>query len=180
VQIEAQTVTASMYDWTSAEADGCRAFASARAVLSDSARPVWAPPGAGVFERCTVSQRVDLRFRQENTPRGRWQRARSLIVTGKLPVNSSARRVRAAPGIGSITQSATGGSLAADVTLWVCIWRDRFKRTPSTPRISRSLEPARRGAVLLRFGQHHLARSLRTCSYVLFVGTQPDLIWVSR
>jgi len=45
----------------------------------------------------------------------------SLIITGKLPVNEFSATGAGAPGIGSISQSATGGSLSANATLRVAI-----------------------------------------------------------
>src|ERR1035438_9066387 len=45
----------------------------------------------------------------------------NLVVTGKLPVNEFSATGAGAPGIGSISQSATGGSLPANVMLRVAI-----------------------------------------------------------
>ena len=57
----------------------------------------------------------------------------NLIVTGKLPVNQFSATGAGAPGIGSISQSATGGSLPANATLRVAICAIDSNGLPSAP-----------------------------------------------
>jgi len=57
----------------------------------------------------------------------------NLVATGKLPVNEFSATGAGAPGIGTIAQSATGGSLPANVTLRVAICAVDPNGLPSAP-----------------------------------------------
>jgi len=80
-----------------------------------------------------------------------------------------------APGIGSISQSATGGSLPANVMLRVAICAVDSNGLPSAPS-NIAIIGRHCGGRLVHVGEHHLAGGRGLVSYVLFVATQDDLI----
>src|SRR5208283_2863143 len=100
----------------------------------------------------------------------------SLIVTGKLPVNEFSATGAGAPGIGSISQSATGGSLAADVTLWVAICAIDSNGLPSAPSNIAIIGTGTAAGGSFTLNDITWPAVSGLASYVLFVGTQPDLI----
>ena len=100
----------------------------------------------------------------------------NLVVTGKLPVNEFSATGAGAPGIGSISQSATGGSLPANVMLRVAICAVDSNGLPSAPSNIAIIGTgtAAGGAFTLENITWPAVAGL--VSYVLFVATQDDLI----
>jgi hypothetical protein len=100
----------------------------------------------------------------------------SLIVTGKLPVNEFSNTGAGAPSIGSITQSATGGSLPANTTLRVAICAIDSNGLPSVPSsiVIVGTGPTAGGSITLNAITWPALTGM--ASYVLFIGTQDDLI----
>src|SRR5271168_3125914 len=135
VQIEAQTVTASMYDLDVGPKPMDVVPAPMPALFYQiPLGPVWAPyqvqasssdalfPGEWTFDSD-----------QEYTTLADGSALASLILTGKLPVNEFSATGAGAPGIGSISQSTTGGSLPADITLWAGVCAIDSNGVPSVP-----------------------------------------------
>src|SRR6202142_4073850 len=135
VQIEAQTVTASMYDLDVGPKPMDVVPAPMPALFYQiPLGPVWAPyqvqasssdalfPGEWTFDSD-----------QEYTTLADGSALASLIVTGKLPVNEFSTTGAGAPGIGAISQSTTGGSLPANITLWAAICAIDSSGLPSAP-----------------------------------------------
>jgi hypothetical protein len=100
----------------------------------------------------------------------------SLIVTGKLPVNEFSAAGAGAPGIGTITQNTTGGSLPASVTLWVAICAIDSNGLPSVPSNTIIIGTSASGTDTFDLQSIIWPPVAGLVSYVLFVGTQPDLI----
>ena len=135
VQIEGQTVTDSMYDLDV----GPKPMDVVPAPLPPLFYPIplgpaWAPyqvqaaandalfPGEWTFDtNQSYAQMADGSM------------LANLVVTGKLPVNEFSATGAGAPGIGSISQSTTGGSLPANVTLRVAICAIDSTGLPSAP-----------------------------------------------
>ena len=81
----------------------------------------------------------------------------NLIVTGKLPVNEFSATGAGAPGIGSISQSATGGSLPANVTLRVAICAIDSNGLPSAPSNIAIIGTGAAAGGTFTLDRHHLA-----------------------
>ena len=81
----------------------------------------------------------------------------NLIVTGKLPVNEFSATGAGAPGIGSISQSTTGGSLPANITLRVAICAIDSSGLPSAPSNIAIIGTSASGTDTFTLGRHHLA-----------------------
>ena len=166
VQIEAQTVTASMYDLDVGPKPMDVVPSPLPALFYPiPLGPVWAPyqVQASSSDALFPSEWTFDSDHREYTTLADGSALASLIVTGKLPVNEFSATGAGAPGIGSISQSATGGSLASDVTLWVAICAIDSNGLPSafhrTSRLHRSGTATRRHVHAQR---HHVASSLGT------------------
>ena len=100
----------------------------------------------------------------------------NLVVTGKLPVNEFSATGAGAPGIGSISQSATGGSLPANVTLRVAICAIDSSGLPSAPSNIAIIGTSASGTDTFTLEGITWPAVAGLVSYVLFVATQDDLI----
>jgi len=100
----------------------------------------------------------------------------NLVVTGKLPVNEFSATGAGAPGIGSISQSATGGSLPANATLRVAICAIDSSGLPSAPSNIAILGTSASGTDTFTLEGITWPAVAGLASYVLFVATQDDLI----
>jgi hypothetical protein len=178
VRIEGQTVTQSMYDLDV----GPKPMDVVPAPLPSlfypiPSGPVWAPyqvqaaandalfPGEWTFDSD-----------QEYTPLADGSSEASLIVTGKLPVNEASSAAVGAPSVASVTRSATGGSLPANVTLRVSVCAVDSNGCLSAPSniVIIGTGPASGGSITLNGITWPAVAGL--ASYVLFVATQDDLI----
>jgi hypothetical protein len=100
----------------------------------------------------------------------------NLVVTGKLPVNQFSSTGAGAPGIGSISQSAAGGSLPANVTLRVAICAIDSNGLPSAPSNIAIIGTPDSGTGTFTLEDITWPAVAGLVSYVLFVATQDDLI----
>jgi hypothetical protein len=100
----------------------------------------------------------------------------NLVVTGKLPVNEFSATGAGAPGIGSISQSATGGSLPANVTLRVAICAIDSNGLPSAPSNIAIIGTGAAAGGSFTLENITWPAVAGLVSYVLFVATQDDLI----
>ncbi len=178
VQIEAQTVTASMYDLDV----GPKPMDVAPAPLPPLFYPIplgpaWAPyqvqaaandalfPGEWTFDtNQSYAQLADGSV------------LANLLVTGKLPVNEFSATGAGAPGIGSILQSTTGGSLAANATLRVAICAIDSNGLPSAPSNIAIIGTSASGTDTFTLENITWPAVAGLASYVMFVATQDDLI----
>jgi len=177
VQIEGQTVTASMYDLDVGPKPMDVAPAPMPALFNPiPLGPAWAPyqvqaaandalfPGEWTFDSDQVY--VPLQDGSQQA---------TLVITGKLPVNEFSATGAGAPGIGSIMRG-TGGSLPASTTLWVSLCALDANGVPSIPANIAIIGtgPAAGGTFTLHDITWPAVAGL--ASYVLFAGTEPDLI----
>jgi hypothetical protein len=178
VQIEAQTVTASMYDLDVGPKPMDVVPAPLPALFYPiPLGPVWAPYQVQAFSSDALfPSEWTFDSDQEYTTLADGSALASLIVTGKLPVNEFSATGAGAPGIGSISQSATGGSLAADVTLWVAICAIDSNGLPSAPSNIAIIGTGTAAGGSFTLNDITWPAVSGLASYVLFVGTQPDLI----
>ncbi len=177
VQIEAQTVTDSMYDLDA----GPKPVDVTPAPLPGlfyaiPLGPAWAPyqvqapswdalfPNEWTFDS-----------NQTYTTLADGSALASLIITGKLPVNQFSPGA-GAPGVGSASRSATGGSLPANTTLRVALFAIDSDGRPSPPSniVLVGTGPQAGGSFTLENITWPAVAGL--ASYVLFVGTQDGLI----
>src|SRR5579885_1029539 len=177
VQIEAQTVTDSMYDLDA----GPKPVDVTPAPLPGlfyaiPLGPAWAPyqvqapswdalfPNEWTFDS-----------NQTYTTLADGSALASLIITGKLPVNQFSPGA-GAPGVGSASRSATGGSLPANTTLRVALCAIDSDGRPSPPSniVLVGTGPQAGGSFTLENITWPAVAGL--ASYVLFVGTQDGLI----
>jgi hypothetical protein len=178
VQLEGQTVTASMYDLDV----GPKPVDVAPAPPSPTfyavpAAPVWAPyqvqasasdalfPGEWTFDSD-----------QEYVPLADGTAQASLIVTGKLPVNEFSATGAGAPGVGLVGQASTGGSLPAMVTLYVAICAIDSSGLPSVPSSILVLGTSVTGTDSFTLANITWPAVTGLASFVLFVASQDDLI----
>jgi len=178
VQIEGQTVTDSMYDLDV----GPKPMDVTPAPLPPLFYPIplapaWAPyqiqahandalfPGEWTFDtNQSYAQLADGSM------------LANLLVTGKLPVNEFSATGAGAPGIGSISQSTTGGSLPANVTLRVAICAIDSNGLPSAPSNIAIIGTSGSGTDTFTLEGITWPAVAGLVSYVLFVATQDDLI----
>ena len=179
VQIEAQTVTASMYDLDVGPKPMDVVPAPMPALFYQiPLGPVWAPyqvqasssdalfPGEWTFDSD-----------QEYTTLADGSALASLILTGKLPVNEFSATGAGAPGIGSISQSTTGGSLPADITLWAGVCAIDSNGVPSVPSNIAFIGTGTASGGTFSLGRHHVAssRGPRFIRVVRRNAARPDL-----
>jgi hypothetical protein len=100
----------------------------------------------------------------------------NLVVTGKLPVNQFSATGAGAPGIGSISQSAAGGSLPANATLRVAICAIDSNGLPSAPSNIAIIGTPASGTGTFTLEDITWPAVAGLVSFVLFVATQDDLI----
>ena len=178
VQIEGQTVTDSMYDLDV----GLKPMDVVPAPLPPLFYPIplgpaWAPyqvqaaandalfPGEWTFDtNQSYAQLADGSM------------LANLLVTGKLPVNEFSATGAGAPGIGSISQSTTGGSLPANATLRVAICAIDSDGLPSAPSNIAIIGTSASGTDTFTLENITWPAVAGLVSYVLFVATQDDLI----
>ncbi|HUJ78675.1 MAG TPA: hypothetical protein VLY45_00005, partial [Nitrospiria bacterium] len=178
VQIEGQTVTDSMYDLDV----GPKPMDVVPAPLPPLFYPIplgpaWAPyqvqaaandalfPGEWTFDtNQSYAQLADGSM------------LANLLVTGKLPVNEFSATGAGAPGIGSISQSTTGGSLPANATLRVAICAIDSNGLPSAPSNIAIIGTSASGTDTFTLEGVTWPAVAGLVSYVLFVATQDDLI----
>jgi len=178
VQIEAQTVTASMYDLDVGPKPMDVVPAPLPALFYPiPLGPVWAPYQVQASSSDALfPSEWTFDSDQEYTTLADGSALASLIVTGKLPVNEFSATGAGAPGIGSISQSATGGSLAVDITLWVAICAIDSNGLPSAPSNIAIIGTGTAAGGTFTLDNITWPAVSGLASYILFVGTQPDLI----
>ena len=178
VQIEGQTVTDSMYDLDVGPKPMDVVPAPLPALYyAIPLGPAWAPyqvqaaandalfPGEWTFDTDqSYAQMADGSM------------LANLVVTGKLPVNEFSATGAGAPGIGSVSQSATGGSLPANVTLRVAICAIDSSGLPSAPSNIAIIGTSASGTDTFTLEGITWPAVAGLVSYVLFVATQDDLI----
>jgi hypothetical protein len=178
VQIEAQTVTDSMYDLDV----GPKPMDVVPAPLPPLFYPIPLGPAWAPYQVQAASN--DALFPGEwtfDTNQSYAQMAdgsmlANLVATGKLPVNEFSATGAGAPGIGSISQSATGGSLPANVTLRVAICAIDSNGLPSAPSNIAIIGTSATGTDTFTLEGITWPAVAGLASYVLFVATQDDLI----
>jgi hypothetical protein len=100
----------------------------------------------------------------------------NIIVTGKLPINQFSPTGAGAPSIGSITQASTGGSLLGCVTLWAALCALDANGIPSVPSSIAIIGTATLAGGTFTLNNITWPAIPGLTSYVLFVGSQADLI----
>ncbi len=100
----------------------------------------------------------------------------NLVITGKLPVNEFSATGAGAPGIGSISQSSTGGSLPANVTLRVAICAIDSSGLPSAPSNIAIIGTSASGTDTFTLENITWPAVSGLAPYVLFVSMKDDLI----
>jgi len=178
VQIEGQTVTDSMYDLDV----GPKPMDVVPAPLPPLFYPIPLGPAWAPYQVQAASN--DALFPGEwtfDTNQSYAQMAdgsmlANLVVTGKLPVNEFSATGAGAPGIGSISQSATGGSLPANATLRVAICAIDSGGLPSAPSNIAIIGTSSSGTDTFTLESITWPAVAGLASYVLFVATQDDLI----
>ncbi len=160
-----------------AEADGRGARAHARAVLSDSARAGVGPvPGAGVFERRAVPRRVDVRFRSGIHHARRRQRARE-PDPHRQTSGERVQRHRSRSAGHRIDFAEHDGRIAAGRHhLWVAVCAIDSNGLPSVPSNIAFIGTGTASGGTFTLDDITWPAVAGLASYVLFVGTQPDLI----
>ena len=177
VQIDGQTVTASMYDTDVGPKPTDVVPAPLPPIYyATPSGPAWAP-----FQVQAAAN--DALFPSEYTfdsdqvyvPLQDGSQQANLVVTGKLPVNSFSPTGAGAPGIGSVSLG-TGGSLPANSTIWVaiCALDSNGIPSPSSNIAIIGTGPKAGGTITLNGITWPAVTGLAT--YVLFVGSQDDLI----
>ena len=179
VQIEAQTVTASMYDLDVGPKPMDVVPAPLPALFYPiPLGPAWAPYQVQASSSDALfPSEWTFDSDQEYTTLADGSALASLIVTGKLPVNEFSATGAGAPGIGSISQSATGGSLPAEHHLVGCHLRDRFERASFGSLEYRHHRNRHGVGRLVHARRHHLAggRGSRFLRAVRRNAARPDL-----
>jgi hypothetical protein len=178
VQIEGQTVTASMYDLDVGPKPMDVVPAPLPALFyAIPLGPVWAPYQV-------QAQATDALFPGESTfdtdqtyvSMADGSVLANLVVTGKMPVNEFSATGAGAPGIGLISQSATGGSLPANSTLRVAVCALDSNGLPSAPSNIAIIGTSASGTDTFTLAGITWPAVAGLVSYVLFVATQDDLI----
>ena len=178
VQIEAQTVTASMYDLDVGPKPMDVVPAPPPALFYQiPSGPVWAPYEVQASSSDALfPDEWTFDADQEYTTLANGSPLASLILTGKLPVNEFSTTGAGAPGIGSITQSASGGSLPADSTFWAAVCAIDSNGLPSAPSNIAVIGTGTAAGGSFTLNNITWPAVAGLGSWVLFVGTQPDLI----
>ncbi len=178
VQIEGQTVTASMYDLDV----GPKPMDVVPGPLPSLFYPIPLGPAWAPYQVQAASN--DALFPGEwtfDTNQSFDQMAdgsmlASLLATGKMPVNEFSATGAGAPKIGSISQFSTGGSLPANVTLRVAICAIDSSGLPSAPSNIAIVGTSASGTDTFTLEDIVWPPVAGLASYVLFVATQDDLI----
>ena len=178
VQLEGQTVTASMYDLDVGPKPVDVAPAPPSPIFyAIPAGPVWAPyqiqanasdalfPGEWTFDSDQVY-----------VPLSDGGQLANLVITGKLPVNEFSATGAGAPGIGLVAQSSTGGSLPAMVTLYVAICAIDAVGLPSVPSNIVVIGTSITGTDSFTLANITWPAVTGLASFVLFLASQDDLI----
>ena len=178
LQIEAQTVTDSMYDLDV----GPKPMDVVPAPLPGLYYPIplgpaWAPyqVQAAAWDALFPNEWT-FDSNQTYTTLADGSALASLIVTGKLPVNEFSATGAGAPGIEAISQSATGGSLPANATLRVAVCAIDSSGLPSAPSNIAIIGTGTAAGGSLTLENITWPAVAGLVSYVLFVATQDDLI----
>jgi hypothetical protein len=178
VEIQGQTVTDSMYDLDV----GPKPIDVVPAPLPPLFYPIplgpaWAPYQVHAAAWDTLfPNEWTFDLNQTYTTLADGSALANLIVTGKLPVNEFSATGAGAPGIGSISQSAAGGSLPANVTLRVAICAIDSNGLPSAPSNIAIIGTPASGTGTFTLEDITWPAVAGLVSYVLFVATQDDLI----
>jgi hypothetical protein len=178
VQLDGQTVTASMYDLDVGPKPVDVAPAPPSPIFyAIPAGPVWAPyqvqanasdalfPGEWTFDSDQVYVPLQDGGQQAY-----------LVITGKLPVNEFSATGAGAPGVGLVGQSSTGGSLPAMVTLYVSICAIDSSGLPSVPSNILVIGTSVTGTDSFTLANITWPAVTGLASFVLFVASQDDLI----
>ena len=177
VQIDGQTVTASMYDLdVGPKPLDVSPSPPAPLFYAIPFGPTWAPyqvqaaSGDALFPS-------EWNFDIDETYANLAQAVQAAItVTGKLPINQFSPTGAGAPGIGSISQSPTGGSLPANETLYVAICAIDAAGVPSAPSNIATIATSPTGTGEITLNGITWPAVTGLASYVLFAATQNDLI----
>ena len=178
VQIEGQTVTRSMYDLdVGPKPMDVTPHPLPPALYRAAVAPAWAPyqiqaasndalfPGEWTFDSAQyypISTDGTYTALQE--------------VTGKLPVNEFSNTGAGAPGIGSISVDVTGGSLPANTTLYVSLCAVDSAGLLSQPARTFVVGTGPSAGESITLNDITWPAVTGMASYVLFIGTQDDLI----
>ena len=178
VRIEGQTVTQSMYDLdVGPKPMDVRPAGLPALFYGIPFGPVWAPYQiqASASDALFPSEWT-FDSDQEYVGLADGSSQASLIITGKLPVNEFSSTGAGAPGIGSVSVGATGGSLPANATLRVSLCAIDSNGLPSAPAniVIVGTGPAAGGSITLNNITWPAVTGM--ASYVLFIGTADDLI----
>jgi hypothetical protein len=178
VQLEGQTVTASMYDLdVGPKPVDVAPLPPSPIFYAIPAGPAWAPfqvqanaadalfPGEWTFDSDQVY-----------VPLSDGSQQASLVITGKLPVNEFSATGAGAPGIGLVGQSSTGGALPAMVTLYVSICAIDASGLPSVPSNIVVIGTSITGTDSFTLANITWPAVTGLVSFVLFVASQDDLI----
>ncbi|MGD0497537.1 MAG: hypothetical protein ABSC23_03775 [Bryobacteraceae bacterium] len=178
VEVQAQTVTASMYDLDVGPKPVDVIPAPMPTLFYQiPLSPAWAPyqiqaaandalfPGEWTFDtNQSYAQMADGSM------------LANLLATGKLPVNEFSATGAGGPKIGSISQSATGGSLPANATLRVALCAIDSHGVPSAPSSIAIIGTSGSGTDTFTLNNITWPAVAGLASYVLFVSTQDDLV----
>ncbi len=177
VQIEAQTVTDSMYDLD----QGPKPVDVTPAPLPGLFYPIplglaWAPyeVQAASWDALFPNEWT-FDSNQTYTILADGSALANLIITGKLPVNQFSPGA-GAPGIGSISPSAAGGSLPANMTLRVALCALDSDGRPSQPSNIALVSTGPQAGSSFTLDNLAWPAVAGLASYVLFVGTQDGQI----
>ena len=178
VQIDAQTVTPSMYDLDVGPKPMDVVPAPMPAVFYPiPLGPMWAPYQiqAPSWDALFPSE-YNFDSSVQYTTLADDSVQASLVITGVLPVNEFSATGAGGPVIGSITQSSTGGSLPANSTLLVSLCAIDGSGLPSAPARIAIIGTSASGTDSFTLADIIWPAVSGLASYVLFVSTQDDLI----
>jgi hypothetical protein len=178
VQIEGQTVTASMYDLDV----GPKPVDVAPAPLPPAFNPIPFGPAWAPYEIQAASN--DALFPgewtfdsdQEYNVLSDGSQQAVLLVTGKLPVTQFSPTGAGAPGIGLISQGTTGGSMPPAASLQVAICAIDSNGLPSVPSNIVLVGTSILGTDTFTLANITWPAVTGLASFALFVGLQDDLI----
>lgn len=178
VQLEGQTVTASMYDLDVGPKPMDVAPSPLPALFTPiPLGPAWAPYQiqAPSWDALFPSE-YNFDSNQQYTTLADGSVQTSLAITGKWPVNEFSATGAGAPVISMISQSPTGGSLPANSTLLVSLCAIDSSGLPSYPSDIAIIGTSGTGTDSFTLNGIVWPAVSGLASYVLFISTQDDLI----